>query len=1023
MPYYQDHDEHRIYLSVIRDRIQRAIYDPLSELKAEAWVTPEPAPFERRRPGRRIQPRVGDLWGKLWDCAWFHFTGTVPKSAAGRKVVLRIDLNGEACVFDEKGCPVRGLTPANSRNVPSLGNPGKVTVRFLEKARGGEKVDLWVEAGCNDAFGQDLGGTVHELRVAAVNEELRALFYDFAILYELMMNMPREKARYHTILLALSEAAQVMTDFTEAEAKRARAFLAAELAKRGAEPPSLIASAVGHAHLDLAWGWPMRETIRKGSRTFSTALEMMARFPDYHFGASHAQLYQWMKDRYPLLYKKIKKRVAEGRWEAQGAMWVESDVNMPSGESLVRQVLHGKRFFRAEFGKDMKICWLPDCFGFTGALPQILKKAGVDYFLTQKVTWVKFRKYPHDTFFWEGIDGSRVLAHTPPFEHYSSSATPESILAYEKRFSDKMTCPAFLLLFGQGDGGGGAGSEHLEALAREKNLDGMPPVVQETAIDFFHRIEKNARYYESWVGPLDLDRHTGTLTTQALLKKHNRLLEIALRETELAASMALVLKGKTYPAAELDAAWKEMLLHQFHDMLPGTSIPRVHEESNEVYRRLLGLAARLTKQAEADCLRDISTGEARKPVVVSNSLSWDREEWVHLAGQWKKVRVPSMGYAVADLAEKSPVDAPLQASAGILENDMLIVRFNKAGRIVSIFDKENQREALAEGAQGNRMVVYEDMLNQMRPWDKDAWGIENAWDFPVHYHDKAPWEMELKSSAARVEGPRAIVRQVWTVGKSRLEQEIVLASGSRRVDFVTTVDWQERHRMLRASFPVNVRAESATCEIQFGHVRRTTHKNTTWDIGKFESCAHRWADLSQADYGVAILNDCKYGHRLYGNVLDLALLRSSDYPAPEADRGEHHFTYSILPHAGTLAQSNVVREGYGLNMPLRATPVKPAKGALPPAHSFFRVDAENVILETVKKAEDGNDLILRLYEAHGKIADARVEFGFGVKAAAIVDLMEENPQALKIKKNAVMFPLKPFEIVTLRLTGLSGAVV
>jgi len=1017
MTVYHYHEDHQDVLATFQSRIQNAVYKPIADLKIDAWVTPEPVPFTKKKTGKKKSLRVGSKWGKLWDCAWMKITGKVPAAAKGKKIVIRIDVSGEACVFDDAGNPIRGLTTKNSPQLPSLGLPGKCVYRFLNNnnAKGGEKIDMWIEAGCNDLFGRFQNGILTECCLSEFNPRMNDLFYDYAVLLELLGTLDKRRARYHTILKALTDAGMLMKDYTEAEAKKACKILAPEMSKRGASPASFNIAAVGHAHIDLAWLWPIRETKRKGCRTFSTALKMMERYPDYKFCASQPQLYQWIKDLYPAMYKKIKRRVAQGRWDPVGAMWVESDVNITSGESLVRQVLYGKRFFMKEFGIDTKVCFLPDCFGFNAALPQILKKAGVDYFLTHKTTWVKFIEYPHDTFHWQGIDGSKVLAHTPPSKNYNSSAAPASIAGFEERFKDKMVCPELLLLFGIGDGGGGAGEEHLEALLREKNLDGLPPVRQKRVEEFFDSIAPCADDYSTWVGPLDLDMHTGTLTTQAKSKRYNRKLEIALRQMELTATAAMLKNKKyAYPKAQLDEIWKEMLLYQFHDILPGTSINRVHKESRDRYAKMLAGVTELTAKA-----RQTLYGKpaSKDKILAGNDLSWDRTAWQKVADKWQKITVPSMATVAIDNEQNVSKFPQVRGTKNSLENGLLKIRFAPDGSIKTIYDKQHKYQVIEKNAPANRLALYVDELNNESPaaWGVGSglcWGHENAWDFPIHYRQYPIEYFTLKSSRFIKDGPQAILRQKYVYGKSTLTQDIIVTQGSKRIDFVTKVDWNQRRKMLRTSFPVTVNSEQARCEIQFGNVKRNTHKNTNWDYSKFESPAHRWVDLSRDDYGVALLNDCKYGYRVFDNVLDLNLLRSTGYPDTVADIGKHEFTYSLFPHVGDYIEGKVVKAGYELNMPLELIN---ASGKDKANASLVTVDSEHVIVETVKKAEDTKDIIVRLYECHSTKAKTKISFGFDVKSAATVDLMESNLSDLKVKNNSVTVELNPFEIYTIRL--------
>lgn len=488
MPYY--HKETKKYLRSVLETLDKKIYSSISELKVTAWCSPEPLPFQKRLSGKKKILRPGQKWGDLFDCAWFHFTGEIPKSVMGRKIVLLIDVNGEACVVDKIGNPVLGLTHVSPGYDATLGMSGKRVVPITQKAKGGEKIDLWADAGCNDLFGVLQGnGTLKEASIAICREEIRKLYYDFEVLYELMNLVPEDRTRHYTILAALNDAANQLTDYSDEEVSRAREILAPELKKKNGDV-SLKVSTIGHAHIDLGWLWPIRETLRKGARTFSTVTEMMQRYPDYVFGASQPQLYQWIKDYYPALYAKIKRRIAEGRWEPQGATWVEADINISGGEALVRQFLYGKKFFREEFGKEMKILWQPDVFGYIATLPQLMKKSGVDYFMTQKLSWSLYNLFPHHTFLWEGIDGTKILSHMPPENTYNSSATPRAIFNAEKNFLDKSVADRVLLLFGIGDGGGGPGEEHLERLAREKNINGLALSFKNHQRSFLNRLKK-----------------------------------------------------------------------------------------------------------------------------------------------------------------------------------------------------------------------------------------------------------------------------------------------------------------------------------------------------------------------------------------------------------------------------------------------------------------------------------------------------------------------------------------------------
>jgi alpha-mannosidase len=1027
MPSFRDYT--KPYLESALTQIGDAVYTVVGPLDVRAWWSREPLPFAQRLSGKELALSVGDKWGDLFDCAWFHFAGEIPAAAADHHVVLLLDVNGEMCVCDAQGVPVRGLTNVSSTYDYSLGKPGKRVMQVTARAQGGERIDVWADAGCNDLFGELCeNGTVKEASIAICNDAVRALYYDFEVLLDLLKVLPEDSPRYQQILTGLNDVVHLWCDAhllysgTAAVTDKARAALAPLLAKRGGDP-SLCISAIGHAHVDLAWLWPIRETIRKGARTFSTAIALMERYPDYIFGASQPQYFLWMKERYPALYFKIKEMVRAGRIEPLGAMWVEPDTNISGGEALVRQLLHGKRFFKQEFGVDVNHLWLPDVFGYSAALPQLLKLAGVDYFSTQKLSWSLINVFPHQSFHWQGIDGTTVLAHMLPEDTYNSPAAPHSVHKIERNYRDKGVSEHALMVFGIGDGGGGPGAEHLERLTRIKNLAGLSPVTQEPVAAFFERWQQDAARFPTWVGELYLERHQGTLTTEARNKRYNRKMELALRELEWTSVLASVLAGAAYPSDRLEAIWREVLLYQFHDILPGSSIKRVVDESVARYRAMHQEVTALIAENDAHVAGCIHTAGMTSPVLVQNSLSWERAEWVQAHGQWLHVTVPAMGYKVVD-AGADHLQVPgtsVSATETRLENDLLRVQFAEDGSIVSIYDKHAGRQVLPDGQAANRLAVYRD--------------LGDAWDFPMDYAEQAPRTLELVSAAARVDGPRAVLAQVYRLAHSEVTQEIALTAGSPRLDFYSRLRWREPQTMLRTSFPVAVHAEDATFEIQFGHIRRPTHRNTTWDLAKDEVAAHKWVDLSQRDYGVALLNDSKYGHKVKGNVIDLNLLRSVPYPGPRlvqdadvapgephhayTDQCDHVFTYALYPHPGDHVEGRVVQAGYALNVPLRVVPLAPQRGERPAEASFLQVDAPNVIVEAVKKAEapgGGNAIIVRLYECEHRSTRATVHFDFPVDSATETNLMEEPLGPLTLRSNRVTLDFRPFEIKTVRVT-------
>lgn len=960
-------------------------YRILGDLTCTAYVTREPVPYSERLSGEKKEIKIGDHWGDLFDCAWFHFTGRLPEGYPEEELVLLIDVSGEGLCYDEKRGPVTGITHGSVAWEYGSIRKRTVPLKLLEIKDG--MIDLWVDAGCNDLFGNYVNsGDLKEAHIAQLYPQLRAFYYDFYVLKDAIANLS-EGPRRSCIIKTLNDAMNAVYDYTEEEAVEARAILKKELDKAGGTP-SLTVNFIGHSHIDLAWLWPIRETIRKGARTFATVNQLMDRYEDYRFGASQPQLLAWMKEYYPQVFENIKKRVSEGKFELQGGMWVEADTNLSGGEALVRQILYGTRFWMEEFGVKVDNVWLPDVFGYTGALPQIMLKSGLKYFMTQKLSWNEHNPFPYHTFRWKGIDGSVILTHMLPEETYNSQASPTTIRTVEKNYHEKGVCDQALVLFGIGDGGGGPGPYHLEKLKRLKNFADFSPAVQRFASDFFHDIDKDAEEYPQWSGELYFENHRGTYTTQARNKKFNRLMEIALRELEFASVLAFRYSNREYPHKELDAIWKEVLLYQFHDIIPGSSIKRVYDECipryESMYARVL------------DMIQNIYQSLTKGAVAV-NSLSFARDEYVMYQGEWFHAVIPSMGYA--GLTEKAVISPALAAKEKTIENEVLKVTFLADGSIASIFDKQNKKEVLPEGCVANKLSIYNDE-------DGDAWNIE------VYYDEQKPKEFVLAEQNSYLEGIDAVMYQEYRYGASTIIQKIRLRQGSKYVEFDTRADWHETKVMLRTAFPVDVYTDKVTCDIQFGNLQRTTHKNTTWDKTQFEKCAHKWVDLSRDDYGVALMNDCKYGHKVFDNVLDLALLRSSVSPGKEADQGIHEFRYALYPHAGNEKDGKVEQVALAFNHPLAAYQGN-AESIIPV--SYLSVDRDNVEITTVKLAEDSDDTIVRMYETNGVQTCCSLNIPASVQSVTLRNLMEEKECKLEIEDARVALRFKPFEIITIAL--------
>ena len=1013
-------DRVRKFLDRLRDGLVFAEREPL---EAQYRHCPQPVPFAQRLDGEYVQIARGQIWGRTWDSAWFHITGSAPPAWQGRKVVAHLGFGGEACVFDAGGCPLYGLTNGSVFKE----HYGKDIYFLFDSCQGGEPVDLWVETAANGLFGvvrdtdpcrddpQRHGryeGRVTDLELCLFDEALWHLMHDVRILDDLMRALPQALPRRTRILRGLNRAIDIYADRRE-NAPVARAALQPLLAGP-ANASDLKVAAVGHAHIDTGWLWPVRESIRKCARTFSSQIALLEKYADYVFGASQAQLYAFVKEHYPALYEKIEAQVEEGRWEVQGGMWVEADCNLISGESMVRQLVHGKNFFRDEFGIDIKNLWLPDVFGYSAAMPQILRRAGIDYFLTQKISWSQFNRFPHNTFIWRGIDGSEVLTHFPPEDTYNSELMPGSLYNAQMHFKENAAVDQFLCLYGIGDGGGGPKEDHVERGLRLRELEGCPRVSFGRADAFFENLEQFRGELQTWAGELYLELHRGTLTTQARTKLGNRRLEQKLRHAEF---ICACLPLDRYPSAALDRIWKTLLINQFHDIIPGSSIRKVYEVTERQYAECLGECDELIGAA-AGHLFEVDT----ESLVLFNSLSHEYTAPIALPESWRGYRVedergvslpvqngddgvvvlaPIPPHSFATLARAGSAEETEFLSGLVLENALVRYEFATDGTLLNAFDKEAGREILAADEKGNLLSLYEDRPNN---WD--------AWDVDIFYEDQLLETARGTGVEPLGAGPvRQGLKFELAIGQSTISQKVYLAANSKRLDFETQVDWREKHRMLRVCFPTAVLADRASFDIQYGHVQRPTHSNQSWDMAQFEVAAQRYADLSGGDYGVALLNDCKYGHKVKGHVLDLNLLRSPVEPDPDADLGRHCFTYSLLPHMGDLNASQVVTEAAMLNQRLVVLEGYTAGNAALPC----TLEAEGISLEVVKKAEKEDCIVIRLVETRGRTSSGVLKVTD--KAAKLIEtnLLEWTEEGEISCAREIELHLGPFEIRTYKI--------
>lgn len=995
------------------ERIVPAIYRQRIPLTIEAWEVPaEPVPFAAAA-GQLYTPfAIGQAWGKPWGTTWFHVTGVVPADWSGEQGTrseMLVDLGftagqsgfqAEGLVYSPAGRLIKAIEPYNT-HVP---------------IEGAALIDLYIEAASNPdvaaggftrptvmgdiaTAGTDPIYSLHYIDLALFDEPVWQLNQEVVALLGVVEQLPLT-ARAADIQLALENAVNLMDpQDISGTAQIGRAAIAAVLAAPAIASAHQI-TAIGHAHIDSAWLWPVRETIRKCARTFTNVLQLMDDCAEFKFACSSAQQYSWMKQYYPELFERIRVRVAEGRFIPVGGMWVESDTNMVSGEAMVRQFVAGKGFFLREFGVDPQEVWLPDSFGYSGALPQIVAAAGSKYFLTQKISWNESNLFPHSTFLWEGIDGTRVLTHFPPVNTYNSDLSAAELARAEKNYSEYGAANSSLAPFGYGNGGGGPTREMVASAAIHRSLEGSPTVEIAAPQRFFERAEAEYSDPPVWTGELYLEFHRGTYTSQARTKRGNRRSESLLREAELLASTAAIRVGYEYPADRLAAIWQTVLLQQFHDILPGTSIAWVYREAEAEYARI----ERELEQIISEAAASLAAGDASTGAGYSfNSAPFEIDG------------IPALGSGIAQ--RSGSVSLHRVGDGLVLTSNRARFELDGSGRISSAVDLGSGREAIAPTKLGAELQLFRDIPNQ---WE--------AWDIDLYYREHA----EVLSGVDRIDvvedsADRVSVRVDRSFGSSSLSQLFSLDCGSASLTITTTIDWHERQKLLKLAFPLDLRAERAASEIQFGHLYRATHENTSWDAARFETSAHRWVHVGEPGFGIAIANNTMYGHditrqpRTGGGLTTLvrqSLLRAPLFPDPEADQGAHTFVSSLTIGAEI---ADAVEQGYRLNLPLRT--IGAASG-----RPVLSVSNPAVVVEAVKLAEDGSgDLIVRFYESLGSRATATVLFDFAHGAVIETDLLERviaEPTALVAAdagadagaSGRVTIAVRPFQLLTLRVS-------
>lgn len=1009
----------------------------------------------------------GQIWGGHNEYFWFETKVTIPEEMDGKCVMFRL-LTGREGQWDATN-PQFSLF-VNGKRVQGM-DVNHTEAVVAPCARAGETMRILLSAFTGvQNFRLEFNASLLEL-----DQKTEEFYYDVKVPYEVARLLLEDGDDYYQIISSLNEALNLV-DLRSGHSQRyydslekAQAYLTEEFYGKVCGEKREKIFCVGHTHIDVAWQWTLAVTRDKAVRSFSTVLELMRRYPEYIFMSSQPQLYEYVKENAPDVYEEIRDRVKEGRWEPEGGMWLEADCNLSSGESFVRQFLYGQRFFEKEFGRTTEILWLPDVFGYSAALPQIMDKCGIRYFMTTKINWNEYNQMPADTFLWEGIDGTRKLTHfistrehekgaaqgenmNSFFTTYNGYLAPSEVMGGWKRYQQRYVNQEALMSFGYGDGGGGPVRAELENQRRiARGLPGCPQTVMCTAGEFFHTLEehvKDSKYLPLWVGELYLEYHRGTYTSMARNKKYNRRSEYTYQNAEFYQWLSWLLTGGEYRKDLLDKGWKTILLNQFHDILPGSSIWEVYEESKEQYEEILKAGGEMIQNSiqriadqigeqEGDVVvfhaggfRTDALVEVECPENIAHPVVTDRGHalptQVNPDGKllFLASGVPARGYKTFHICEEGTekrlsTDACEASEAAgenlggteakwpevsehSLENQFFYIELAENGEFSRIYDKKARREILPEGKRGNVLLTFED-----RPHNYDAWDINN-------YYTEKSWPVDEIQSIEVVEqgSVRATVEIIRPYLNSVIRQYISIYRDVPRIDIHNEIDWKEDHVLLRAYFPVDVHAEEASFDIQYGNVKRPTHANTSWDQAKFEMCTHKWVDVSEEGYGVSLLNDCKYGCSVGNGEIGISLLKSATYPNPAADKEHHSFTYSLYPHSGTWKQADTVRQAYELNNPAVAVRKQKPGGTLPGEYALIASSDSNVVIEAVKRAEDGDCLVVRVYEDHNRRTDAVLTFARPVIRAKECDMLERVTGDVQIEDCNIRFCIKPYEIKT-----------
>ncbi|RDY29701.1 alpha-mannosidase [Romboutsia weinsteinii] len=982
--------------------------------------------------------RTGETWKGRDLYLWMNKIVEVPSAWSGKTVVGIFDF-GETGAGNNSG--FESLFYLNDKPYQGVDSNHKEV--FFPENTAGTNLELMFRLWT----GLEGGGVpreqehrINRAQLAWLDEKMDDLYYNAMVVLETIIELDQyspDKVHLTKILndaLKLIDWAYPGSEEFYASAHKASDYLNEEIDK--IDKNSVInVTCIGHTHIDVAWLWRLKHTREKCARSFSTVLRLMERYPEYIFLQTQPQLYEYVKNDYPELYAAIKQKVADGNWEVDGGMWLEADCNIPSGESLVRQILVGSRFIKEEFNRDVEYLWLPDVFGYSWALPQILKKSGIDTFMTTKISWNQYNRMPHDTFNWKGIDGTEILTHfitTPEpwsqpgswFYTYNGRLTPKSVKGVWDAYTDKNLTNDLIVSYGFGDGGGGVNREMLEYRRRLDKMPGLPNVKTGKAGEYFkclrEKVENTDEYVHTWDGELYLEYHRGTYTSQAYTKMMNRKLELLYRETEWLGSVNSLTTSDwaQYPNAELTKGWKTILRNQFHDIIPGSSITEVYEDAKIEYKEAEDIALKAQDDFNTNLLN-----EDENTWTVINNANWNRCEVVEietgivgnfydednnkLEAQREEGKyivevkaVPATGWKRITLKEEAieEVSSTFEYTDRGIDTPNYEIKWNEVGQLTSILDKANKRQVLAKGQRGNVLQMFED-----KPMAHEAWDID------IYYQEKMREVTDIQNiELVECGNLKAIIRFSYKYMNTTINQDMVVYADNRRIDFVTNVDWREQKQLLKVAFPVDVRSTMATYDVQFGNVKRPTNWNTSWEMAKFETVAQQWVDLSQRDYGVSLLNNCKYGHDIKDNVIRLTLLKSATHPDPHQDQGEQNFTYSLLPHTGDFVEANTVKAAFELNQPL--TYVNGSMRNDIPSKMFNFNDAY-ILVDAIKKAEDEDMVIVRFHEYSGSRQEVSITSDYEIVGWMETNLMEKACEEMRNEKE-INLTINPYEIKT-----------